>query len=314
MTVVIMTAVHVPVMVREVVDTLGVRPGGVYVDATVGEGGHAEAILEAASPGGRLLGIDLDPSALAVAEERLHLYGDLVTLVEGNFADIAAIRRERGFGPIDGILLDLGISSFQLEQGRRGFSFSREGPLDMRFSPTQELTAADIVNGYREEELADVLYRFGEERRSRRIARCIVEQRPILTTTQLAGVVEQAVGSKRGQSVIHPATKTFLALRAVGNDELAHLAATLHAAPGRRHHSGARLVVIAYHSLEDRIVKEFFRREARDCICPPGTPVCTCNHRATLRQLTPRPLRPSDLEVLVNPRSRSARLRAAERL
>ncbi|MGD0765529.1 MAG: 16S rRNA (cytosine(1402)-N(4))-methyltransferase RsmH [Dehalococcoidia bacterium] len=313
MTVVTMTAIHIPVMVREVIDALGVRPGGRYVDCTVGEGGHAEAILEAASPRGQLLGIDLDPAALAVAEERLHPYGDSVTLVEGNYEEIGDICRSRGFGPIDGVLLDLGISSFQLEHGRRGFSFSHEGPLDMRFSPTEELTAADVVNGYREEELADVLWRFGEERRSRRIARCIMEQRPILTTTQLAGVVEQAVG-KRGQSVTHPATRTFLALRIAVNQELAHLAAALQKAHGLLDNSGARLVVLAYHSLEDRIVKEFFRREARDCICPPETPACICDHRATIRLLTPRPQRPSDLEVLINPRSRSARLRAAERL
>jgi 16S rRNA (cytosine1402-N4)-methyltransferase len=313
MTVVMMTAIHIPVMVREVVDALAVRPGGRYVDCTAGEGGHAEAILEMASPGGQLLGIDRDPYALAVAEERLSPYGDNVILVEGNYQDIVEICRSHGFGPIDGILLDLGVSSFQLEQARRGFSFSREGPLDMRFSPTDMLTAADIVNGYREEDLAGLLWRSGEERRSRRIARCIVEQRPILTTTQLARVVEQAVG-KRGQSVTHPATRTFLALRISVNSELAHLADALEEAHGLLDGSGARMAVISYHSLEDRIVKEFFRREASDCICPPGTPVCTCNHRATLRLLNRKPLRPSDLEVLINPRSRSARLRAAERL
>jgi len=209
--------------------------------------------------------------------------------------------------------LDLGVSSFQLEHARRGFSFSREGPLDMRFSPTDALTAADIVNGYREEELADLIWRFGEDRRSRRIARCIVEQRPILTTTQLARVVEQAVG-KRGQSVTHPATRTFLALRIAVNSELAHLAAALEETHGLLDGSGSRMVAISYHSLEDRIVKEFFRRESSDCICPPGTPVCICNHRATLRLITRKPQRPSDLEVLINPRSRSARLRVAERL
>jgi 16S rRNA (cytosine1402-N4)-methyltransferase len=313
MTVVLMTAIHIPVMVREVIDALAVRPGGRYVDGTVGEGGHAEAVLEAASPGGQLLGIDRDPDALAVAGERLSPYGSDAVLVEGNYVDVGDICRSRGFVPIDGILLDLGVSSFQLEQARRGFSFSREGPLDMRFSPTDTLTAADIVNGYREEDLADLLWRFGEERKSRRIARWIVEQRPILTTTQLARVVEQAVG-KRGQSVTHPATRTFLALRIAVNSELAHLAAALEEAHGLLDGSGARIAVISYHSLEDRIVKEFFRREASDCICPPGTPTCTCNHRATLRLLTRKPQRPSDLEVLINPRSRSAHLRAAERL
>jgi len=313
MTVVMMTAVHIPVMVREVIDALAVRPGGGYVDGTTGEGGHAEAILEAASPGGCLLGIDRDPEALAVARERLAPYGDNAVLVEGNYQDMATICRRLRFSPVDGILLDLGISSFQLEHARRGFSFNREGPLDMRFSPTDTLTADDIVNGYREEDLADLIWRFGDERKSRRIARFIVERRPILTTTQLAGVVEQAVG-KKGQSVTHPATRTFLALRIAVNSELAHLAAALEEAHGLLDGSGARIAVISYHSLEDRIVKEFFRREASDCICPPGTPVCTCGHGATLRLLSKKPLRPSDLEVLINPRSRSARLRAAERL
>jgi 16S rRNA (cytosine1402-N4)-methyltransferase len=313
MTVALMTAIHIPVMVREVIDALAVRPGGRYVDGTVGEGGHAEAILEVASPGGRLLGIDRDPDALAVARERLSPFGDDAVLVEGNYRDMVDICESRGFAPVDGILLDLGISSFQLEHARRGFSFSREGPLDMRFGPADTLTADDIVNRYREEELADVLWRFGEEHRSRRIARWIVEQRPILTTTQLARAVEQAVG-KRGQSVTHPATRTFLALRIAVNSELAHLAAALELAHGLLDGSGARMAVISYHSLEDRIVKDFFRREASDCICPPGTPDCICDHRATLRLLTKKPLRPSDLEVLINPRSRSARLRAAEKL
>ena len=310
MTITMAIAIHIPVMVREVIESLAVRPGGHYVDGTTGEGGHAEAILEA---GGHVLGIDRDRDALAAARERLAPYGDDVVLVEGNYQDMADICRSRGFAPVDGILLDLGVSSFQLEQAGRGFSFSREGPLDMRFSPSDTLTAADIVNGYREGDLADLIWRFGEERKSRRVARFIVEQRPILTTTQLAKVVEQAVG-KRGQNVTHPATRTFLALRIAVNSELAHLAAALGEAHGLLDGSGSRMVVISYHSLEDRIVKDFFRRESSDCICPPETPVCTCDHKATLRPITRKPLRPSDLEVLINPRSRSARLRAAERL
>jgi 16S rRNA (cytosine1402-N4)-methyltransferase len=310
MTITMAPAIHVPVMVREVIDALAVHPGGRYVDGTTGEGGHAEAILES---GGRVLGIDRDRDALSVARERLALYGDNVTLVEGNYRDMPTICTEHDFAPVDGILLDLGVSSFQLEQAGRGFSFSREGPLDMRFSPSDELTASDIVNGYREEDLADLIWRFGEERKSRRVAHRIIEERPILTTTELARVVEQAVG-KRGQNVTHPATRTFLALRIAVNSELAHLAAALEEAHGLLDGSGSRTAVISYHSLEDRIVKDFFRREASDCICPPGTPVCTCGHKATLRLLTRKPVRPSDLEVLINPRSRSARLRAAERL
>ncbi len=310
MTIAMAAAIHVPVMAREVIDALSVRPGGRYVDGTVGEGGHAEAILEA---GGQVLGIDRDVDALSVARERLSPYRGNAVLVEGNYQDVARICRESGFAPVDGILLDLGVSSFQLEQAERGFSFSREGPLDMRFSPSDELIASDIVNGYREDDLADLIWRFGEERKSRRVAHRIVEERPILTTTQLARVVEQAVG-KKGQNVTHPATRTFLALRIAVNSELAHLAAALSEAHGLLDGSGSRIAVISYHSLEDRIVKDFFRREASDCICPPGTPICVCGHKATLRLLTKKPQRPSELEVLINPRSRSARLRAAERL
>lgn len=312
MTTAVMTRQHTPALLKEVVEALAVRPGGRYVDCTLGGGGHAEAILEAASPDGELLGIDLDPDALAAARQRLAAFGDRVTLVEGNFSRVGDLCRERGFAPVQGILFDLGLSSLQLEEGSRGFSFQREGPLDMRFSPRQELTAADIVNTYSEEALADLLWRYGEERRSRRIARRLTEERPFRTTTELAKAVEQAVG-KRTRGVIHPATKTFQALRIAVNQELEHLDAALLQAHGLLGF-GARLVVISYHSLEDRMVKGFLHQEARDCVCPPEVPVCVCGHRATLRLVSRRAARPSPAEVAANPRARSARLRAAQRL
>jgi 16S rRNA (cytosine1402-N4)-methyltransferase len=318
----VMTRQHVPVLLREVVEALAVRPGGRYVDCTLGAGGHAEAILEAASPDGELLGIDLDPEALAAARQRLARFsaeggsasggGERVTFVEDNFSQVGDLCRERGFAPVQGILFDLGLSSLQLDEESRGFSFQREGPLDMRFSPRQELTAADIVNTYSQEDLADLLWRYGEERQSRRIARRLIEERPFRTTTQLAKAVEQAVG-RRARGVIHPATRTFQALRIAVNQELLHLETALLQAHGLLGF-GARLVVISYHSLEDRIVKDFLRRQARDCVCPPGVPVCICGHRATLRLVARGVVRPSAAEVAANPRARSARLRVAERL
>jgi 16S rRNA (cytosine1402-N4)-methyltransferase len=317
MSVAVMTREHVPVLLREVVEALAVRPGGRYVDCTLGAGGHAEAILEAASPDGELLGIDLDPEALTTARQRLARFsaeggGERVTFVEGNFSQVGDLCRERDFAPVQGILFDLGLSSLQLEEESRGFSFQRQGPLDMRFSPRQELTAADIVNTYSQEDLADLLWRYGEERRSRRIARRLIEERPFRTTTQLAKAVEQAVG-RRARGVIHPATRTFQALRITVNQELLHLATALLQAHGLLGF-GSRLVVISYHSLEDRIVKNFMRREARDCVCPPGVLICVCGHRATLRLVARGVVRPSAAEVTANPRARSARLRVAERL
>jgi len=302
---------HTPVMVEEALDALAVQPGGLYVDGTLGGGGHAEAVLEVASPGGLLLGIDADPSALAVARARLARFGDALLLMEGNFRDLASICRAHGFAPVHGVLLDLGLSSLQLSDEARGFSFQTEAPLDMRFGPQQSLTAADIVNTYSEQELAALLWRFGQERHSRAIARRIVRERPLGTTLELARVVQKAVGG--GRLRIHPATRTFQALRIVVNAELENLTLALDQARDLLGHGG-RLVVISYHSLEDTIVKDFLRREARDCVCPPDTPVCICGHKATLRPLTRGALRPHPAEVAVNPRSRSARLRAAERI
>ena len=303
---------HMSVMVRESVAGLNVRPGGRYIDGTLGAGGHALAIMEAASPGGSLLGIDHDPEALDVARSRLGSFGDEARLVQGNFAEMDRICREVSFAPVHGILLDLGLSSLQLDEARRGFSFQREGPLDMRFSPDQELTAATIVNEYEQEALADVIWRYGEERKSRRIARRIIEQRPLQTTTELAKTVEEAVG-RRARRHSHPATRTFQALRIAVNQELLSLDDALPRACGLLGDLG-RLVVLSYHSLEDRIVKTFMQRESRACVCPPSQPICTCDHEARLRRVSRGAVRPSDDEVAANPRSRSARLRVAERL
>jgi 16S rRNA (cytosine1402-N4)-methyltransferase len=305
------TVDHTPVMVEEVLQALAVQPGGRYVDCSVGGGGHAEAILEVASPGGLLLGIDADPRALQIAHNRLARFSDAVLLVEGNFRDVQTICRSHGFAPVHGILFDLGFSSLQLAEEGRGFSFQVEAPLDMRFSPQQTVTAADIVNTYDEQALADLLWRYGQEPHSRRVARRILRERPLETTTQLAKVVEKAVG--RGRRRIHPATRIFQALRIVVNQELENLAAALEGSRDLLGYGG-RLVAISFHSLEDAIVKNFFRQESRDCICPPDVPTCVCDHKASLKLVARGAIKPTPDEVAANPRSRSGRLRVAERL
>jgi len=302
---------HIPVMLNETIQALSVQPGGRYIDCTIGGGGHAEAIMQHSSPGGQLLGIDADPDAATAARTRLKACGSSVLIVNDNFANLEKICIENDFKPVHGILLDLGLSSRQLDDGSRGFSFQYEAPLDMRFSPQQKITAADIVNGYSEEDLAQLIYEYGGEGYSRRIARRIVEQRPLRTTTELARLVEGAVGGRKGK--IHPATKTFQALRIAVNRELENLESVLKQAVDLLGFEG-RLVVISYHSLEDRIVKRFLKRESSDCICPPEAMVCNCHHTARLRLMNKKVITPSDEEVRLNPRSRSARLRAAERV
>jgi len=303
-------AVHVPVLLQTAIDLLRVSPGGRYVDCTLGAAGHAAAILAGCLPGGSLLGIDADPMAIEAAQTRLAEYGSAVTLVNDNFGHLEEICRSRRFHPVDGILFDLGLSSLQLEDAERGFSFRFDAPLDMRFGPGQSLTAADIVNRFSESELADLLRRYGEERRSRAVARRIVMRRPIETTLQLVAAVDEALG-QGGR--IHPATRTFQALRIAVNGELANLEAALEQAV-RLLAPGGRLVVISYHSLEDRMVKQLMQRESRDCLCPPEIPGCQCGHAATLKMVCRKAVIPSAAEVEVNPRSRSAKLRAAERL
>lgn len=302
-------ATHLPVMLAETLELLAVKADGVYVDGTLGEGGHALGILQRSEPDGVTLGIDRDPRSVEASRARLEHYGRRAMLSCGNYADMQRIAGEHGFAAVDGVLLDLGFSSRQVDRAGYGFSFQRDEPLDMRYHPIGE-TAADLVNSLRETELADMIFQYGEERRSRAIARAIVNSRPITTTGQLAVVVAWTVGGRRGGR--HPATRTFQALRIAVNAELEHLreglaAATELLAPG------GRLVVISYHSLEDRIVKEWMDRETATCVCPPELPVCVCEHAPRLRLMRRRVLRPSDAEQSSNPRSRSARLRVAER-
>jgi 16S rRNA (cytosine1402-N4)-methyltransferase len=318
---------HVPVMLEEVLKFMQPKPGGRYIDGTVGGGGHTEALLEYSSPDGRVLGIDADNQALARVRERLaeQVRTERLVLVHGNFAGLARIASEAGFVSLQGVLLDLGFSSDQMSDPQRGFSFSSDGPLDMRLDQSQEISAQDLVNSASEQELADLLWRYGEENRSRQIARRIVQARtkqPITRTAHLAQLAAAGVHYKAG--AIHPATRTFQALRIAVNHELEQLETALPqilevlSKGGEQKQErgesteGGRMVIIAFHSLEDRLVKEFMRREAKDCICPPHTPVCVCGHKARLRILTPKPVIPTDLEVHANPRARSAKLRAAE--
>ncbi|MCH8814858.1 MAG: 16S rRNA (cytosine(1402)-N(4))-methyltransferase RsmH [Chloroflexi bacterium] len=302
---------HTPVLTEEVISFLAVQPGRRYVDCTIGPGGHSRAILDASAPGGVLLGLDADPAAIELASEALSDFAGSIRLVNGNFRDLRDVCNRYEFEPVHGVLFDLGVSSLQLGSADRGFSFQTEAPLDMRFGPDQALTAAEIVNEYSDTDLSNVIWQYGEERASRRIARRIVAARPISTTTELARIVAKAIPG--GRKRIHPATRTFQALRIAVNDELTAIAEALDQARDVLG-SGGRMVVISFHSLEDRIVKQFMQRESRDCICPPEIPVCSCDHKATLKVLTKRPVKPGDAEVSTNPRSRSARLRAAERL
>ncbi len=304
-------AAHVPVLLQEAVECLLVQPGCRYVDCTLGSGGHAEAILRASMPHGRLLGIDADPEAIKIAGARLEPYREEVLLVNDNFDRLESICRAHNFAPVQGIMFDLGMSALQLQDRTRGFSFQLDAPLDMRFSPTQTLTAAEILNTFSVDEIASLIKEYGEERRCRFIARQIVQNRPIATSLQLARLVERVAGG--GERRIHPATRVFQALRIAVNQELECLKKTLEQAANLLA-QGGRVVVISYHSLEDRLVKEFFQQETRDCLCPPEAPACTCGHSATLRLVTRRVIRPSPAEIEANPRSRSAKLRAAERL
>ncbi|MHC1578500.1 MAG: 16S rRNA (cytosine(1402)-N(4))-methyltransferase RsmH [Dehalococcoidia bacterium] len=302
--------VHIPVLLGEVIEGLQAWRGGDFVDCTLGSGGHAAAILENL-PSGRLLGIDADPEAIRISQHRLSDYGGAVTLVNDNFVNLEAICTRYHFHPVDGILFDLGVSSLQLDTAERGFSFHLDAPLDMRFDPGQALTASDIVNGYSEQELAKLIEKYGEEHHSRRIARHIVQNRPIATTVELARLVERVPGSRRAR--IHPATRTFMALRIAVNSELQNLELALKQTTNLLRPRG-RLVVISYHSLEDRIVKQFMRYAASSCVCPPGTVVCRCGHVPTLKLISRKVIKPTSLEIESNPRSRSAKLRIAERL
>lgn len=311
---------HVSVLLAETLEGLAPRANATCVDGTLGGAGHAEALLAATEPGGRLLGLDADPAAINRGQARLARFGDRAILRQANFGQIAEVARDAGFTAVDAVLLDLGLSSYQLGEAERGFSFQSPGPLDMRMDPGLPLTADEIVNTWPQDELADLIYRYGEETRSRRVARAIVDARPLHTTVALAEVISRALGGQRGQR-IHPATRIFQALRIAVNDELGVLERTLPdlvalLAPG------GRLAIITFHSLEDRIVKQFVQRETRDCICDlsprlmrtAGATACRCGHHATLRAVTRKPIQPSETEIKLNMRSRSAKLRIAERL
>lgn len=302
---------HTPVLYQQVLSALQPSAGSRHIDGTVGAGGHAAGVLRLSSPSGELLGLDRDPRALERAAERLAGFGRRVHLRHASFTDVTARASDLGWQTVDGILLDLGLSSMQLNDPARGFSFLHSGPLDMRFDPGQAATAADLVNQLSEEELVEVLRRYGEEPRARAVARAIVGARPLYTTQDLVAVVGPVAGRK--PSGVHPATRVFQALRIAVNEELKALETALPEAVDLLR-PGGRLAVIAFHSLEDRMVKQFFRYESRDCVCPPRQPVCTCGHRARVRVVTPRPIRPGPDEIEANPRARSARLRVAERL
>lgn len=291
---------HVSVLPDAVLDGLSPQPGGRYIDATLGGGGHAAALLEASAPDGCLLGIDTDPAALAAAARRLEPFGARATLVRGNFRDLESLARQAGFAEVQGILMDLGVSSHQIDTAERGFSFQADAPLDMRLDPHGPTTAADLVNQTPERELADILYHYGEEHASRRIARFIAEarrSRPLERTGELAELVVRALGGRRGK--IHPATRTFQALRIAVNRELESLEAVLPQAVGLLA-PGGRLALISFHSLEDRIVKQFFRAQSG-------------GEQPALRLITKKPIEAGEPEVRINPRSRSAKLRVAER-
>ena len=317
-----MNTQHIPVLYNRVVEFLRPKPDGVYIDGTVGLGGHSAAILETSAPDGRVIGIDLDVEALSIAEDRLRAFGERCSLVNGNFAEMDVLLERYSVHAVDGILLDLGVSSLQLDTPHRGFSFSHTGPLDMRMNSREALgsdrnttmTAMQIVNDSPMDVLADIFKRYGEERFAKRIAHRVVrarQQEPITTTTQFAEIVKQTVPQK--VSKIHPATRVFQALRIHVNAELENLEAGLDAAVSLLKLNGC-LCVITFHSLEDRIVKHRFRTWAKTCICPPKTPVCICEHSPSVEILTKRPVLPNETEIQQNPRARSAKLRAVRKL
>lgn len=307
---------HVSVLYDEVIRFLALKPGGIYLDGTVGGAGHAFGILEASSPDGILIGLDRDKAALEAAARRLAPFGNRVRLIQSNYIRLGEVLADEGFETIDGMLLDLGVSSYQLDTGDRGFSFMQDAPLDMRMDTSSGRTAADLVNTLPEAELERVVREFGEERWARRIVSFIAAERkkgPILTTLQLADLIKGAIPRARWEPRLHPATRTFQALRIAVNDELASLETGLAAGVGALR-AGGRIAVISFHSLEDRIVKNAFNQLATGCICPKSFPLCVCGRQPKVRKLTPKPLMADEKEVLMNPRSRSAKLRVAEKL
>jgi 16S rRNA (cytosine1402-N4)-methyltransferase len=313
-----MEAGHIPVLAEEIMSMLAPAPGSLQIDATLGGGGHTERILEATDPDGRLLGLDADGAAIARVDGRLRpRFGDRLVLRQANFRDLTTVAREAGFGNVDGALFDLGLSSYQLADTDRGFGFRAGGPLDMRFDTSRGVPASDLVASLDVNELTALFRRYGEEPKAGRIARTMVDARktaPITTAEELAALIERVLPpNPRQPRRTHPATRVFQALRIAVNEELDALQSGLTAALDLLR-PGGRLVVLSYHSLEDRIVKRFFAAERRGCVCPPEIPVCVCGRNPRLRLLTRPSLTPTAEEIAANPRARSARLRAAERL
>ena len=307
---------HIPVLAAQTLAALAPKSGGVYIDGTLGGAGHSSLILEQSAPDGFLLGIDRDDDALQAASERLAPFDGRFTLVKGNFADMDELARQSGIDAADGVLLDIGVSSYQLDEGSRGFSYNQDAPLDMRMDRSQGLTAEQLVNEASAEELTRILYEYGEEKWAARIAEFISAERSrgrIESSGRLVEIIKKAVPAGARDKDQHPAKRTFQALRIAVNGELEALSAGLEAAIGLLRPSG-RLAVITFHSLEDRIVKDCFRLHATDCICPPRQPVCTCGHKADIKLYNRKPITADDKELADNPRSRSANLRVAVKL
>lgn len=307
---------HISVMPQEVARYLSPRAGGVYLDGTLGGGGHAEQILEASGPDGRLIGFDRDPAALAATGARLERFGDRITLIHDDFANAAQRLADIGIDGIDGFLLDLGVSSHQLDVAERGFSFQAVAPLDMRMNPDDEVTAADLVNEEDETVLKRIIRDFGEERFAGRIAHRIVmarEESPLTTTLQLADVVKHAIPRAKWEERLHPATRTFQALRIAVNHELESVEKGVDACISLLR-QGGRGVVISFHSLEDRLVKIHFRAAATGCTCPKSFPLCVCGKKPAARLVTSKPVMAGDEELAGNPRARSAKMRVLEKV
>ncbi|MFH2040387.1 MAG: 16S rRNA (cytosine(1402)-N(4))-methyltransferase RsmH [Chloroflexota bacterium] len=301
---------HIPVLFEDIIPVLNPKRGGRYVDGTLGAGGHAEGILKASAPDGEVLGLDVDPQALDIARKNLSEFGARAILMQASYTTLTEQLAKLGWTNIDGMLLDLGASSMQFDTPGRGFSFQNAGELDMRFDPTNALTAEHLVNGLSESELADLIFRYGEEPRSRQIAKAIVAARPITNTLQLAEIIN-SINPTREK--LHPATRTFMALRIAVNNELKAIENVLPQAI-QALSVGGRMAVISFHSLEDRLVKNFFRQESKNCLCPPRQPICNCGHKASIRELNRRPLIPTYQEISSNPRARSAKLRVVEKI
>ncbi len=301
---------HEPVLLQSIITALQPCSPGRYIDGTLGAGGHSYQILEASSPLGELLGLDLDPQAIDLAAERLSKFGSQAHIVQASYTSMQEEAKKLGWDTVDGVLLDFGVSSMQLDTPERGFSFLQDSPLDMRFSPLNKMSAADLINTFPEDEIAEIIFKYGEDRNARKIARLIINNRPLFTTGELANLLLAHFGKRER---IHPATRTFQALRIAVNDELVSIQTVIPIAV-KLLKPGGRVAIISFHSLEDRLVKEFFRRESTDCICPPRQPICTCSHKAIIKELNRKPIEADESEIQLNSRARSAKLRIAEKL